>query len=787
METFDLTQTGAQVQDILDKAAQLPSKATLDTELNAKADKSNTYTKAEVDQLVQTLENGSYERVDTYEDLGDPTEEKAGIIWLVGAEDAEEFDRYIIGKSGDTYEWVYMGTTAVDLTGKADKVADATDGDLAGLDENGNLTDSRYKPSDFATAAQGAKADSAYRLPGSGIPVEDLATSIQNTLGRVDNKADKVGSGHTDKLATFNSAGNLKDSGIGVEDVALKASSNPAMLVGSALGIMGNTPQAALYTHRAVPAGAGSGAAQMRLLRGNSLVWNQLIKNGNFADGSTDWRVSQGTITAANGELTIAVTGQLQGARQTLAVSTIVGHKYLMSCRAKGNAGGEAFQMTIQAAGFSLTTTLTNSYAEYTLTGTANSVRDIVDLSTTAATIVVKNVRVYDLTMLGIDTMTKEQAIAWLDAYYPATYHAYNSGTIKNLMATGVLSDGFNQFDKSAISTGKTVDKDTGAEYNAGSPWNASGYIRVIAGETYYLGHIKRASNAGFCWYDASKQYIDGIGVTAIPDNGLWTAPAGSCYIRFSVQNDSLDICVVNRSSARNGQYEPYRSYTLGINIPTLKGKAGGVGDSVVIYPDGMMSAGTAFDYGRVDADGWMRRVVKVMERIDMGTLDYTKRVDVEGKPHSFTAPILTGAVDFQCVTSKYTKCAYGDVREQNLSYIVSSQTIYLSDNTFDSKEAIKVGNAGVYLEYQLATPVEYVLDTPIYMGYPVDADGTETMLPDQTGLSEPTSAPIDYDVVYPIDLAGNLATELNAMLTANSLAGSFSKNGNGGVTYSAE
>ena len=117
----------------------------------------------------------------------------------------------------------------------------------------------------------------------------------------------------------------------------------------------------------------------------------------------------------------------------------------------------------------------------------------------------------------------------------------------------------------------------------------------------------------------------------------------------------------------------------------------------------------------------------------------------------------------------------------------MSSQTIYLSDNTFDSKEAIKVGNAGVYLEYQLATPVEYVLDTPIYMGYPVDADGTETMLPDQTGLSEPTSAPIDYDVVYPIDLAGNLATELNAMLTANSLAGSFSKNGNGGVTYSAE
>lgn len=52
-------------------------------------------------------------------------------------------------------------TAHQDISGKADKVASATNGNFAGLDSNGNLTDSGSKASDFATAAQGAKADSA--------------------------------------------------------------------------------------------------------------------------------------------------------------------------------------------------------------------------------------------------------------------------------------------------------------------------------------------------------------------------------------------------------------------------------------------------------------------------------------------------------------------------------------------------------------------------------------------------------------------------------------------------
>jgi hypothetical protein len=48
-----------------------------------------------------------------------------------------------------------------DIEGKADLVSGATAGNFAGLNANGNLTDSGKKAADFATAAQGTKADSA--------------------------------------------------------------------------------------------------------------------------------------------------------------------------------------------------------------------------------------------------------------------------------------------------------------------------------------------------------------------------------------------------------------------------------------------------------------------------------------------------------------------------------------------------------------------------------------------------------------------------------------------------
>ena len=83
-----------------------------------------------------------------------------------------------------------------DISGKADKVTSATSGNLAGLDSNGNLTDSGKKAADFATAAQGAKADSALQ-------------QHQDISG----KANKVTGATSGNFASLDSNGDLQDSG----------------------------------------------------------------------------------------------------------------------------------------------------------------------------------------------------------------------------------------------------------------------------------------------------------------------------------------------------------------------------------------------------------------------------------------------------------------------------------------------------------------------------------------------------------------------------------------------
>jgi hypothetical protein len=72
-----------------------------------------------------------------------------------------------------------------DITGKADKVASATSGNFAGLDTNGNLTDSGYKASDFQAAGSYKTTQTAVTDPSAGSTpgLTFIASISQNTNG----------------------------------------------------------------------------------------------------------------------------------------------------------------------------------------------------------------------------------------------------------------------------------------------------------------------------------------------------------------------------------------------------------------------------------------------------------------------------------------------------------------------------------------------------------------------------------------------------------------------------
>lgn len=127
--------------------------------------------------------------------------------------------------SGDT-GLVDGGTvyTAIDgaVSGKADKVSSATSGNFAGLDANGNLTDSGSKASDFATATalsthvnngdihvtadQKTAWTAKYDKPADGIPSTDMTSAVQSSLAAADTAVQTV-TGDTYVSATKSGTG----------------------------------------------------------------------------------------------------------------------------------------------------------------------------------------------------------------------------------------------------------------------------------------------------------------------------------------------------------------------------------------------------------------------------------------------------------------------------------------------------------------------------------------------------------------------------------------------------
>ena len=81
---------------------------------------------------------------------------------------------------------------------KADKVKNAAKGNFAGLDENGNLTDSGKKAADFATAAQGAKADDALPTATFNSTIANYYTKTEADAEFMD--ADEVSAAITNAL-----------------------------------------------------------------------------------------------------------------------------------------------------------------------------------------------------------------------------------------------------------------------------------------------------------------------------------------------------------------------------------------------------------------------------------------------------------------------------------------------------------------------------------------------------------------------------------------------------------
>lgn len=96
------------------------------------------------------------------------------------------------------------GTYTIDVSSKADKVSGATEGNFAGLDSSGNITDSGKNATNFATDTQGGYADSALQTLSKGTDGEYVTTTIGDKVGENGSKSQTIATAL--KIVDINSA-----------------------------------------------------------------------------------------------------------------------------------------------------------------------------------------------------------------------------------------------------------------------------------------------------------------------------------------------------------------------------------------------------------------------------------------------------------------------------------------------------------------------------------------------------------------------------------------------------
>ena len=161
------------------------------------------------------------------------------------------------------------------------------------------------------------------------------------------------------------------------------------------------------------------------------------------------------------------------------------------------------------------------------------------------------------------------------------------------------------------------------------------------------------------------------------------------------------------------------------------------------IFPDGMRSAGDVYDEAIVDSDGYVRKVVKRVGDVDLGTLTW----HVHPTDAYFYAVLADRKQYGQGLCIEYNKIYTVSVNPKNIddkSYVFNTYAvnngINIKDTAYTDATSFKAAMSGVILYYELATPVEYTVDNPIFVGTEYYSGGIQKVLPENT--SEPTTAP---------------------------------------------
>lgn len=282
-----------------------------------------------------------------------------------------------------------------------------------------------------------------------------------------------------------------------------------------------------------------SGFANLKSLKGNSVVFNQFVQNGNFTTKDT-WQLynlSDTTWSVENNIATIVVNSMPSSSGQFFQrITPTKNHKYLLIFSTKASANEENIQWRL--GGKTVKTGLTTNWQTLTYLETRTDTTNdfglyLVNTITTPLTINLKNVMYIDLTKMfgsGKEPTTYEDFVRM----FSNVYYEYNEGELKSCKSSKYKYIGLNQYDV----------------------LNSDNYIRVVNGEDY----ICNGTFTSIEFYDSNKTLISST------TEKSFALPLTCSYVKVIGGNSSTCLYI------NNGDLNVYEDYVSEeYNLPNIE------------------------------------------------------------------------------------------------------------------------------------------------------------------------------------------------------------------------
>lgn len=507
---------------------------------------------------------------------------------------------------------------------------------------------------------------------------------------------------------------------------------------GTALNLQGNTSKDATFTYRTAGGteDIASGLATIHNIKGNTVVWNQLLTNEYESNSGrtvekigTYYRITYVEITAS------------QWVNSFPLHEGIENHKIFISFKYNSPKAAVANRLIrFYRETHTYINQATNGWVDikYILVASSNkqlnrrifwnpSTEDV------GKYFEITPITCIDLTLMfgaGNEPSTVEEFEQWLsDNVGLKDYYEYSEPTMLSADVNSLETIGFNQWDGTYSKTGYYLDVDGNEVSN--SSWYISDFISVFPNTDYFINKTNSASNPSVCFYDKDKEFISGVAYNKATSK-LFTTPTNAAYLKFSLYKSAANQTNLNLSwsGIRNGEYEDYWKRTYPINVSQL------TSNGTVIFPNGMNRVGNVYDE-IVSVDG-VTKAIKRIGSVDLGTLKWIL-YDTDIFVHN-NSTFLNGKQEMLC--TKYTRSTGNTLttinnKEFQNSSSIGARSLWVKDSSYSDAETFKAAMDGVMLYYELATPIEYEIDNfEMPLAYKVDDFGTEETKKDTFSLS---------------------------------------------------